>query len=114
MKNFIRHSESNNRCNLCIKIFTGNAETVENDIQTFLNAEPVEIETVKQSESFGEGVTYITITIFYYSEGTAQFIDEQLSTHLLAGKLLDEIETYYDITFDDILNTIDNKHKKET
>jgi len=96
---------------LCVKTFIGTPAVVEKEIQKFLDSNPVEIKRTMQSESAGLEGFGIIITLFYYSEGKPQFIDERWTISLLTSKMLDELEGMYGITFDDVWDTMVKKQQ---
>lgn len=112
MKNFIcgaidKDNDTFNKLN--VKIFLGSPKEVEKEIQEFINTNPIEIERALQSES-GVDDFSITVTLFYYSEGKAQFIDERWTITMLSDKIVDEIENQYTVSFTDImLDILDRK-----
>lgn len=114
MKNFISGVDYDGATynKLCIKIFIGLPKNVEKELQEFLDTHPVEITSTTQSESADADFS-ITLTIFYYSEGKPQFIDERWSIRVLTEGIVDEMENRYGITFEDILDTIDAKRAKK-
>ena len=114
MKNFLSGAVSGqgDHNKLCVKVFAGKPDIIEKEIQKFIDDEPIKIIETRQSESQSDGDSKITITLFYYSEGKVQFIDERWTINLLTSKMLDELESMYGITFDDIWNTMVKKQKK--
>jgi hypothetical protein len=107
--------EENSACQLTCKCFTGTASQVEKQFNDFLHVEPVYIQRILQSESYGRT---ITITIFYYKEGKPHFLGEHLTARILAEKIGDYMEKFWGIKISDIQEEIFSKkwesdYKKE-
>ncbi len=94
---------------LCIKIFTGKSENVEKEVQLFLNSHPIQIKNIKQTSFKDNGEFGIILTMFYYSEGKPQFIDERWTIDMLTRKIAEELDGIYGITIEDIQKIIWDK-----
>jgi hypothetical protein len=99
MQNIIEDNDHNINGNLKCKIFNGNPEEVQSQINYFLNEIPFTVDEILQSGTFNN----ITVTIFYYTENPANFIHKNIVARNFADDVYKYMEDMHGVTFEEIL-----------
>lgn len=70
MKNYFKDIENCSNNKLYVKIFHGTPESVEKELQKFLDITYIKIKDVLQTETIrtGNGKSWVTITLLYFKD----------------------------------------------
>ena len=104
--------DGGNAGKLHVKVFNGKPREIENEITNLINTAPIKIEKVLQSESSYAMTFAVTVTIFYYTAGPAQFMDKNIELSFLANKVIDYCLEIHGVEFSELVSFIVDKQEE--